>query len=704
MKKRFGQRRVYAILIAAMICGGCVDETPVSPQGVLPATRLLVRNVRAVYNPEDTRVIVEWDSLSENVDFFRVYRTARTGSDGFPDLSTLYYSNESSQIAGGERRYVEPAGLENTVWYYAVRAVQVNGPDTLWGDMPDERGMTAVRVGTEVAFSINRGDLFTAIDLVELSIEDAGGYLSAVRFTDRIVTGLHRTATGQRVTIDPDSPPSNSDIEALVSGGWIDAQLSYVNLAPGVTAFTVPDFDGSDQSRNPLDRLDFSDPAVPRSARWRLRQGNGVKTVYAELTYKTGADGVTRIDTVSDEIAIQPYRLDFFIANKTGTYDRTAFSATYYKTHDGAGSVEGRHYYYLYKPCIEFSFSTFSDTTFTPEFSYWLVFRDSVSMMTAGWNFGVTDLRGAWLETRPVHTTIAGGIGYLQNERFVYRYDFDPGKPGNENLAYLVRRRATPQDNKAVPFSLRGSADLSLEGAPSDRAIPGSFWGEEPLVYKKADGAYLHPMSDTITENVFDELVKLLPQEAKSNGIKEFWLVTRFKGKFFGDTRTYVVGYKNDRLYFDNFPARFGVQPSSDGTIINNNSTITMPFELVLSRSPSLWDMGKTRISGLYLVVARKPASLVWDYNVTPLHLRPSDLKTYPHRLFPFEVRYPSDVLSNVAWPYIDPSQWESGEYLMGIATIDEFGIESFPFLLESGSKSAEGLSNPWRVYVQPNR
>jgi hypothetical protein len=188
---------------------------------------------------------------------------------------------------------------------------------------------------------------------------------------------------------------------------------------------------------------------------------------------------------------------------------------------------------------------------------------------------------------------------------------------------------------------------------------------------------------------------------------KGFIFITRFTEKYFGEKIIYVVGYEGSeevmRTYRKYMPpimtTQFVVKGTQAVPAIGEGSVLIQPFNFFLDSATSIIDNGFARITRVSLIMAKKPDDLIWTNPLSAVkQLTPNKL-IYEYRATVFD--YPLDHLSSslqeIRWLNIDPRQWSSGNYLMGVAVRDEFGYWRFANTDYERFKT----TNPWMVTIK---
>ncbi|MBD3420774.1 MAG: hypothetical protein GF398_11705 [Chitinivibrionales bacterium] len=731
-----------SILISFLIAGLLLQctEQPLSPPATITPS-MIVRNVKAQYLVGSENVRITWAPVDTSLfDYYKIYRTSETvekfdkASNTFievMDTATLISEGSRELIDKNTTEFIDIPGLENDIYHYVVRTLSITRKgfqtreytvfekdttvtridtigtiaDTTWGGwVYDELGLAEddsydkVRVGSNVSFNINQGDLFTSTDKVSLYLNDPAGKIQSVRLTQNFTTFWAKDNDTIQVNFDdPKNPPSSHEIKQLLAGGWIQSDGK---LHRDVVEFEKALFDVYDPA-NPnaeIESLQEGSNIIP----WVLKQGNGEKRVFVELTHRLQGDtsngnttvSAARIDTVLDAIKIAPYRVRVTLRNRIGTNDETM---RYFQS-----QLYGE--YFLYKPWIKFSVSIFADTTFQREFHYWVGTSSARSHIFER----ITANNLHWLETAPAIDSLTG-TGPDHNDDNEYLYSIGDDEQGRENLSRLLQTQATPQNELA--FKLTGSEGFN------EIAVPGSYWGENPLYYNTNSNtleSQQRLVSGSYKEN-FEKFKRLEPIEVFNRGGKEFILICIFKGRFFNDTRTVVVGNSREigpvkggiRTYFDLYPPSIQFIDQDNQNWISNDCTLVSSFDYELNATGSVTDKGKADIKDIRLIIARRPDNFPWTIsyklnayrNVTAENMTIQDLYEMRYFEFPFNIKVPDQNLNDVIWEDINPSDWPSGDYLMAIVTEDQFGNKGFAPILDyvAGLKR---ITNPWMVTI----
>jgi len=692
----------------------CTVE-PLAPLPSVPSMR--VTGFTADFVKAQNKILLQWTAVTDAFSFYHVKRFTLSSASNQDTLTNKEFDIDSSRTS-----WWDVLGLENTIYYYQIRAFKVRPGvagawDTLRGYL-DENGMDTAEVQTGVSFSINTGAIFTTTDYCTLSVGDYSDTLSAIRFTQMTVKYWTKGTQTIKVNVDdPYNPPPNDSIHSWFKNGWI---TSVAALNTSVTAQVFPNFDSTD-GRNDVAAREKSKSAGTiinglKRYGWWLKKGNGSKRVYAELTFKDGTK-----DTLVNNIEIAPYRIQLSFRNKTGSSDQTmsksplAFGATAY---------------YFYKPFVQFGISIFADTTILEDFDYWLCLADSNSIMT----YNVTGATIAWLETAPRHARLTGR-GPLHDDDYVYTYSIDPSDPlGKENLSELRQTfrspQGKPQENTDLAFKIKGSQYMN------ETCVPGSFWGDPVYFWDGLNPQPDHgsvPRVDSIgwlvkgqkilaynsPDSAFNKIRKMTIFALTLSGTKQFWIVARFKGQYFDDVRVMTSAGQvfmrsqgkdergGDRSNFDFYQPKAIFWPGN-GDWYTNGSVITSTFNYALNPTPSISDQGGAYVNDIRLIIARNQNNIIpWTAspnanaalrNVTADTISIEALRSLRHIEIPYAIPITSYSLNGVRWNNIDISSWPSDNYIMGVVARDRYGNEGFAPV---GDISADKpYTNPWQVTI----
>jgi len=705
--------------LLAAICGLaafllCTVE-PLAPLPSVPSMR--VTGFTADYVKTQNKIFLQWTPITDAFSFYHVKRFTLSSASNEDTLTSTEFNIESSKTS-----WWDVLGLENTIYYYQIRAFKVSAGvagamDTLRGYL-DESGMDTAQVQTGVSFSINSGAVFTVSDYCTLAVGDFSDTLSNIRFTQMTAKYWTKGTQTRKVNVDdPYNPPSSDSTRSWLKNGWI---TSVAALSAACTSKVYPYFDSVD-TRNDAAAREKSKSAGTivnglNRYGWWLKKGNGSKRVYVELTFKDG-----RKDTLVNNIEITPYRIQLAFRNKTGSSDQTMSKSPL------AFGTE----YHFYKPFVQFGISIFADTTILEDFDYWLCLADSNSIMT----YNVTGSTIAWLETAPRHARLTGR-GPLHDDDYVYTYSIDPSDAlGKENLSVLRQTfrspQGKPQENTDLAFRIKGEQFMN------ETCVPGSFWGQNVVFWDglnklpnpppatDSSAGWLLKGQNIITTPVdsafkaFNKIKKMTIFALTLSGTKQFWIVARFKGQYFDDVRVITSAGQvfmksqgkdergGDRANFDFYQpkATFWVGAADWYT---NGSVITSTFNYALNPSPSISDQAGAYVSDIRLIIARNQNNIIpWTVspnskpelrNVTADTISIEALRSIRHIEIPFVIPITASAIWDVRWNNIDISNWPSDNYIMGVVARDRYGNEGFAPV---GDISADRpYTNPWQVTI----
>lgn len=601
-------------LLCGTVCavlGGLACTSPVDQAGVdLGQYNTVPQGFTAAFDEVSGKVTCTWNAPSRPVDFFVLYR----GLVG----ERLATEGARSRIDGSLTSYSDVVGLNNAVYVYELRTAVIQAIDAFPSDegtlydtvLVESEGSTPVRcfVGSGISFSINGGDLFTAVDTCRLVMIDRKRELASVEFSAESTLA---------------NPQTVSITDSLTS--------------------------------------------VP----WTLKQGGGAKYVWARLHYSSG-----RLDTLRDDIAIRPYRVEIKLRNDTRKPNET-MRVQYAR--DGSTEYAGKQVdlYHVYRPRVDFSISTFSDSTFSEDFNYCVLFPRSNSRL---------DTSAAVLASRTINARLTG-IGAAHDDQRLYYCGFDPtGK----------------YDTGAVATSSFGLSQLRL------------------LSNYKGTTVTRTDSSSGIAAK-FDSLIYMSGDDIYARGKKEFSLAIELTGRHFGDKR---IIYSSARLtsaqefvsYYDAYPPavqrdKFEFFYPDDGATISGAITVNINQAgsiydaggAILADRGMVWDKGGADVSRIELVIAEMPEALVQSWSdATSKAITYQQLMSYRNHVYEFPVGVRDSRVCPVYWNGIDPSSWNTGWYLVALVTEDSFGNRDIaPFGPPRGAGGGVGSNiNPqhWRI------
>ena len=366
---------IPALVVTAIL--SCTYE-PLAPAPNLPpaALELQIADLKAE-SVGDSAILLTWSPPSGSFDFFRIFRTAITDTTGRPDSTTLLSTELRRNVNRGATSFLDVPELNEGVYYYAIRAVKIDGIDTVEGGL--NWATAPCTVGSLVKIIINNGDLFTASNIVEIELSNPRSKLQSERFT-QLVRNFTRLANGTLVPVVLDTnvagiarDPDSQIIDLKRVGWWLGKTDTTAK-----NTVSIPQFDTPDDS-NPS--ASVTGVAGSFKKTWKLLPRLGQKTVYAEVLFKPGVSGVGIRDTIFDQISTMPHKIDIVFRNS-----------------------------------IDFSIKNNADSTLAIPFDCWLMFSDN--QLAANGQFkgtatfveapptGVPPQR--WAITPPMHYALTG--------------------------------------------------------------------------------------------------------------------------------------------------------------------------------------------------------------------------------------------------------------------------------------------------------
>ncbi|MBD3243675.1 MAG: hypothetical protein GF331_24000 [Chitinivibrionales bacterium] len=621
-----------ALAIAAMLLWSCDGPLPAESAAEY---RLAIPSLDAQF--VNGKILLNWQAPTGDFDYYRIYRTTETDSLGNPDMSKLVSTLQRDSIDGSLLSFIDQPEPAEGMYYYAIRAVYIDTSGT-----HEEGALSPVDAqGNVQLVAVQVGyDLRFSIN--------RGKVFTLVPQCSLIVEDPGHVLSSVRFTqirgesVPTGQPPSlPDDPHDQVRDLAVYGLLTGLSLPPdtGRVNFDI------DDPNNPV-RTAVYDPAravhtLPQQ--WTLLPGAGQKTVFAELTYANGTK-----DTVVDIIHTEPHRVGLTIRNTIGEDGGTVrdTSETYTKK-----NVETQvRMLIFYTNDIHFSVKVFGDKAIERDFDYWLLSARDYSTVTE-----LLDSRH-WIMTMPRRGMLTAGEG-LHSSDTVYSISVDTSAHSNG----------------------RETLDSLLVGR----------WADVDTLYT---GNYAEQ------RRAFDLLLSSsLDGRTDAKARKQFLLVARFRESYFQGSFIRVFGLsgpegEETRTYRDVYPPllRFNAGEQNEHHI-SEGDTIQGPFSFVLDTS-SLIDSGMAKITEVKLGVARMPTGFAWDPSTFTL----GQFYTLSHELFPFTVEKPQAVIKDVRWDDIDPRDWTSGRYIMGIIYGNERGDEGFAWVW-GGSLAG---TNPFGVYI----
>jgi len=232
-------------------------------------------------------------------------------------------------------------------------------------------------------------------------------------------------------------------------------------------------------------------------------------------------------------------------------------------------------------------------------------------------------------------------------------------------------------------------------------------------------GAQTTTYSGTLVNNEYDTFDSLVHMtNLYSNGRKEFAIIARFRGRFFGEDRIVISSGRIRRAqsyvsYYDAYPP-VCKRDSWEFYFPDDGSTIDGALYIDLNSDGEIYDDGEQQtnrgvvedrggadVASIDLVVAEMPDELVasWDRS-TYRDITLEQLYSYRHRVFPFEVGKRDDAskVYPVRWGPIDPSGWDTGWYLIAIVASDEYGNRGICPFKKAGGRGYNTNPQHWRI------
>lgn len=623
------------LAVALLLLWSC--DGPVDPESA-SGLRLEIPSLQAVY--QNGVIELTWQAPTGAFDYYRIYRTTQTDSLGGPDMATLTASLQRDSIAKNLLSFTDQPEPSEGTYYYGIRAVRIADDGTHEEgalsplDAQGNTQLTEVEVGYNVRFSINRDDEYTLTPSCSLIVEDPGHVLSSVRFTQVLGDSV---TTGGGKTLAEDLYNQVRDMNAY---GLL--------LPPGATAST-PDtgrinFDVAD-GLNTIRTGQYDASRGLHALQWKLLPGSGRKSVFAELSYTNGFK-----DTVTDIIYTQPHNVALTIRNSTDIETGTVRDTSETYTNDQGNQTEIQMLVF-YTDTIRFSVKVFGDRAIERDFEYWLVCSKAWNDATPG-----TFAKKDWLMTTPQKASLTD-TGGLHNPDAVYSIDIDTVSQQGKQLF-----------------------DTLLSG-------------------RRNDFAELKIESYQANKRMFDTLFASGLYDRENKARKQFLLVTRFKESYFGGSFLLIYGLnglsEETRTYRDIYPPLVRYDNGEQNLHrLTAGDTINGPFTFALDTT-SLVDSGLARITEVKLGIARLPTGYQWAPD-SAAGFTLDDFYSLSNDVIPFTVEKPSAIIKDVQWESIDPTEWTSGHYLVGIIYANARGEEGFAWVW--GDQTVG--TNPFRVYV----
>ncbi len=456
------------------------------------------------------------------------------------------------------------------------------------------------------------------------------------------------------------------------------ASLRFTQIADSIGPVLGPHFDAPDTA-NPVGPITVG-PHDQVEVPWVLLGGPGSKRVYAEITWYDTARGV---DTIWTEVDIAPWHMNVTVRNTRQVYVPDSYSSVagsrsgpddaevvYWHT-EGSQGLSGYDYYTFGVPSVLFSIDVGGDSTFYDAFECWLVAAAGVNELFQTVHSNPDDY---WLETHSRAFGFAGGGAWVDPSH-VYGYSIDTATDEGRHALSRLRQLT---DTRRYPY---GASTTDITGPP---------------------------------DSLFRAFTRLASSEIVATGRKQFGLVIYTGGRYFNEPRSYVSFFPEQTgtdgsgvaittyrsMWFDFIPPRVQLLSSTDTAFLGSGDTVGASFDVVLDGG-SVLDGGRSVVKRVELLIAPKPAGLVWDYadvagTLSALSL--GGLLAGTHELLPYPVPdQPRHTVNDVAWRSISTVGWPAGEYVVGVVTADAFGNTGLaPCAIGTGGRS----SNPFLVTV----
>jgi hypothetical protein len=639
--KRFAVLLATATGLSALV--SC--NQPLEP--VHDPDAMKVTGLTAAYDKNANVVRLEWQPALSKANFYRVYRTESSVLDDNnqpvgPDTTT--WQSYPRQYRVDTTHFTDIPGLGNTVYWYGIKAVRSTSGGETEGEMSN---VVSVRVGVEVSFNIEYGQIFTVEDSVALVVSGPGALLESATFT-QVTDGAGN-----------------------------------------------PDFDAADK-RNPKRSYDLQPSSRDDEGLycfpWWLLKGNGAKTVWARLTYA----GDTPDDVKEDEIQIAPFGNNNVIKIKIENRREPPDESMRFVASEGRDVI--------YRPWVKFTVTVFSDTTIARDFHYWLVLTRGYHQVSNSLGNGKSNAY-SWLETPPIRASLTG-IGPDHDEDMEYEYRLDDP----DNLRYLLHTWDNKSETVGGAEELL-THNFNVHAVPGSYWGDPERWqaeGFQEVIGGSADPGtaarlrdsllYLEPTS--MQQGAKQVVVLALFRGRYFDDVRMAASVSTMQAnvRLESEVSTYMDLYPpfaNMKKPGEEYPHNF-----ESGDLLTGRR---ITYELARGSEQgggSVTDRGGADIDTIQLVIARMPEemSALDDEALTDsvALLKPEDILNntdFRHSVFPFEITVRSPNIRRVGWYDIPTSDWPTGKYIFAIRTVDEFGNGGF-------APVSSVSSNPWWAKV----
>ncbi len=385
-----------------------------------------------------------------------------------------------------------------------------------------------------------------------------------------------------------------------------------------------------------------------------LTDGGGKKTVCVRVSRKDGSAPYV----LTSFISVQPYNVRINVRNtdlRTSKEIKESFGGRITR-----------------QKKILFDVRTYKDPTFSDTFDVWLVVNPDGIARIKELTYDKNDKakvklgKTSWLETPPVAMVLD-----TANEDKIYEYDLEAIVDSTSKVVI-------------TPGGAKGTFDTNT--IISTRTA-GKLWGAKGIDTTgfNASGDYTDPHS----------LFYLAPSKSGSKiGVKEFYIVARFKGKNFNDYRYVISRTSKHTTYYWDFCPPSVVWDAKIKDTPENGDIVSSSFNVRFSASGSVVDGGKASPTEVELCFVKATGNEVMsDFKYEDIFK--SRHISYIKKINTTLPSEPDVKWINIVNPIKPGAEWPTGNYIMVVVTTDDWG--------NRGIAPSEG-DNPRMLYIKTSK